>query len=324
MIDPSSLATARQGTLAPTKELLVPKRPFWTTLKLNWMYYAMLVPATVLMALFSFYPMWGIVMAFMEYSPYKGFQGSPWVGLAQFRRILTMPNAGPIFRNTVLIAVGKIISGQMASLTFALLLHQVANRYFKRTVQTVTTFPHFLSWVVVGGIILRVLSSEGLINSLLGKVGIGPIRFLTDPRIFPLTLIGTETWKEFGFGAVIYLAALTAINPELYEAAAVDGAGRWGRLWAVTLPGIRSTVVLMLCLSLGNILSAGFEQILILENPLVYSTGDVIDTFVYRAGVLEAQYSLATALGLLRSAIGCLLILASYWLADRFADYRIF
>ncbi|MCL6432291.1 MAG: ABC transporter permease subunit [Anaerolineae bacterium] len=238
--------------------------------------------------------------------------------------MLTMRDGGAVFRNTILIAVGKIVSGQVASVAFALLLHQVSNSYFRRAVQTVTTFPHFLSWVVVGGIILRVLSSTGLVNSALGYLGLQPVRFLTDPRLFPLTLIGTETWKEFGFGSVIYLAALTAINPELYEAAAVDGAGRWARLWAVTVPGITPTIVLMSCLNLGNILNAGFEQILILQNPLVYSTGDVIDTFVYRAGVLEAQYSLATALGLLRSTLGLVLILTSYWLADRLADYRIF
>lgn len=298
--------------------------PLRAFLAANWMYYLMLLPAAVLLVLFHFYPIWGVSMAFVDYSPYKGMDGSPFVGLDNFRRIFEMRDGARILRNTLVIAIGKILAGQFSAVAFALLLHQVVGERFKRVVQILTTLPHFMSWIVIGGILLNFMSSSGLLNRSLGLLGIGPVRFFGTPMIFPLTLISTETWKEFGFGSIIYLAALTAINPDLYEAAAVDGAGRWRSLLNITIPGILPTIVLMSCLNLGNILSAGFEQILILGNPIVYETGDIIDTFVYRQGVLSAQYSLATAVGLVRSIIGFGLILTSYWLADKFANYRIF
>lgn len=284
----------------------------------------MLIPAAVFLALFHFYPLWGIGLAFVEYNPFKGLRGSPFVGLDNFKQVFTMRESWPIFRNTVVIAVGKIISGQLAALIFALLLHQVSTRYFKRVVQTMTTLPHFLSWVIVGGIMVQILSTTGGINAILQSMGLDPIRFLGNVKIFPWTLILSETWKEFGFGSVIYLAALTQINPDLYEAAAVDGAGRGARLRYITLPGISGTIVLMSCLSLGSVLNAGFEQVLVLMNPIVYATGDIIDTYVYRVGLLGSNFSLATAVGLIKSFLGFALILLSYWLADRLANYRVF
>ena len=318
--------TLARGPATPIKPVPVrPKRvALGAFIAANWMYYVMLIPAMVLLALFHFYPIWGISIAFVDYNPYKGMAGSPFVGLDNFRRIIQMREAGQVLRNTLVIAIGKIVLGQLAAVTFALLLHEVTKRSFKRLVQTFTTLPHFMSWIIVGGILLNLLSSSGLVNRALGVFGIPPIKFFGTPAIFPWTLIVSETWKEFGFGSIIYLAALAAVNPDLYEAAAVDGAGRRACLFHITLPSIAPTIVLMSCLSLGNILSAGFEQILILENPMVYSTGDIIDTFVYRQGILQAQYSLATAVGLLRSVVGFVLILLSYWLADRFANYRIF
>jgi putative aldouronate transport system permease protein len=204
------------------------------------------------------------------------------------------------------------------------MVYEVGVRLFRRAVQTITTFPHFLSWVIIGGIMTQMLSSTGAVNGLLAAARLRPVEFLGSTTVFPWTLILSETWKEFGFGAVIYLAALTAINPQLYEAAAVDGAGRGARLWHVTLPGITPTIVLLSCLSLGSVLNAGFEQVQVLLNPLVYSTGDIIDTFVYRHGLLEGAYSIGTAVGLVKAVVGFGLILLSYWLADRFANYRIF
>ncbi|MCS7222696.1 MAG: ABC transporter permease subunit [Anaerolineae bacterium] len=288
----------------------------------------MLLPALALLALFHFYPIWGVLIAFKDYSPLKGLAGSPWVGLDNFRRFFDSPNALLIIRNTLFIAVGKIVFGQLVAVLFSLMLNEVRIYLFKRAVQTATTLPHFLSWVIIGGIMVQILSTSGPVNRLLGMVGIPPIRFLGNPSIFPWTLIFSEVWKEFGFGAVIYLAALTAINPELYEAAAVDGAGRFARLIHITLPGIRPTIILMACLSLGGILNAGFEQVLVLYNPVVYKTGDIIDTFVFRVGLVGQgglpDYSLGTAVGLFKSGIGFFLIMLSYWLADRFANYRIF
>jgi putative aldouronate transport system permease protein len=294
----------------------------------HWPLYVMLVPALVMLALFHFYPMWGVLIAFKDYSPAKGFGESPWVGLANFKRFFASESATIVIRNTLFISIGKIVLGQFAAVIFALMLNEVRIRLFKRLVQTSTTLPYFLSWVIIGGIMVQVLSTGGLVNSVVKAVGLRPIRFLGDPNVFPWTLIFSDVWKGFGFGAVIYLAALTSINPELYEAAAVDGAGRFGRMLHVTIPGIQPTIVLMACLSLGGILNAGFEQVLVLYNPVVYKTGDIIDTFVFRIGLVGQggmpDFSLGTAVGLFKSVIGFALISLSYWLADRLANYRVF
>lgn len=300
------------------------KVPFRLVWQRRWRLYVMLFPAAVLLALFHFYPLWGVGIAFVDYNPFKGLRGSEFVGLRYFLEMFGREESWPLFRNTLVIAIGKIISGQVTALTFALLLHQVRSRFLKRSVQTITTLPHFLSWVIIGGIMVQLLSSTGMVNQLVTSAGLKPIKFLGDARIFPWTLILSETWKEFGFGAVIYLAALTAISPELYEAAAVDGAGRGARLRHITLPGITPTIILLACLSLGNVLNAGFEQVLVLSNPMVYATGDILDTYVYRVGLLGMNYSLGTALGLVKSVLGLGLILLSYWLADKLANYRIF
>ncbi|MCL5994800.1 MAG: ABC transporter permease subunit, partial [Chloroflexi bacterium] len=276
---------------------------------MHWLLYVMLVPALLLLLLFSFYPLLGIVIAFLDYKPTRGFGGSEFVGLKNFVEIFTMREAWPLFRNTIVIAVGKMFFGTIASLLFALMVHEVVSKLFKRVVQTVTTLPHFLSWVIIGGVMVQVMASAGPINNIIVSIfGGKPLKFLGDPSVFTWTVILSETWKEFGFGAVIYLAALTGINPELYEAAAVDGSGRWTRLRHITLPSIASIIVLLLCLNLGNVLNAGFEQLLILSNPIVYSTGDIIDTWVYRRGLVQSEYSLSTALGLVKSTVGFILI----------------
>jgi len=304
------------------------RRSFSSTLKMHWMMYAMLIPAVILLILFQYYPMWGVLIAFKDYSPVRGFAASPWVGFKNFELFFGGRNAWPILRNTATISIGKIVLGQLMAVVFALLLNEVRLKTFKRAVQTTTTLPHFLSWVIVGGMMTQFLGSSGPINQALSALGMSRIRFLGQPSIFPWTLILSDVWKGFGFGSVIYLAALAGINPELYEAAAVDGAGRFGRLWHVTIPGITSTIVLLSCLSLGGILNAGFEQVLVLYNPLVMRTGDIIDTYVYRIGLIGGggvpDFSLGTAVGLFKSGIGFILIMISYWLADKLANYRIF
>lgn len=304
------------------------KRSLRSVLKMHWMMYVMLIPAVVLLALFQFYPMWGILIAFKNYVPSRGFAASEWVGLENFKLFFASRNAWQILRNTVSISVGKIIFGQLMAVIFALMLHEVRLMKFKRGIQTATTLPHFLSWVIVGGMMTQFLGSSGPINQLLAAIGLDKIRFLGKPQIFQWTIILSHVWKGFGFGSVIYLAALASINPELYEAAAVDGAGRFRRLWHVTLPGISTTIVLLTCLSLGGILNAGFEQVLVLYNPLVMKTGDILDTYVYRIGLVGGgnvpDFSLGTAVGLFKSGIGFVLIMISYWLADKVANYRVF
>jgi putative aldouronate transport system permease protein len=287
--------------------------------------YIMLAPAVVLVLIYSYAPMVGIVMAFQRVLPGRGIFGSPWVGFDNFAFVLNMPNIGQVIWNTIRIAGLKAVAGIIVPVTVALMLNNVTIRFFKRTVQTVIYLPHFLSWIILAGIFVDILSpSEGVVNQMLGLVGIRPIFFLGDDKIFPWTMVWTDVWKSFGFGTIIYLAALTDIDPTLYEAAVVDGANRWQQTWHVTLPGIAGTIIMLSTLSLSNILNAGFDQIFNLYSPMVYRTGDIIDTLVYRTGILNYQYGVATAVGLFKSVVSLLLISIAYKLAAKFAGYRIF
>ncbi|MBZ0297009.1 MAG: ABC transporter permease subunit [Anaerolineae bacterium] len=324
MIDNSSIIAAGRDSEAQVQVQKGRKPTFGQVWKQHKLLYFMLIPATIMLIIFQFYPLWGIGIAFVDFNPFKGLAGSEFVGLENFQQVFTRPQTLQVLQNTVFIAVGKIVLGQVAAVVFALMVHEVKSPMYQRFVQTFTTLPHFLSWIIVGAVMVTILSGSGPINSFLTSIGLPEIGFLRDKGTFPWTLILSDVWKGFGFGAVIYLAALTQINPELYEAAAVDGAGRWARLRNVTLPGIASIIVLMACLSLGNVLNAGFDQILVLYNPVVYSTGDIIDTYVYRVGLIDLNYEIATVVGLFKAVVGFVLIITSYWLADRYANYRIF
>ena len=284
----------------------------------------MLLPSIVLLFLFNYIPLGGIVIAFQKYSPAKGILHSKWIGLENFEYIFALPTFPRVIRNTLFIACGKLILNIIVPVTFALLLNEIQNKAFKRTVQTITYLPHFLSWVILGGIMTDVLSpSTGIVNQLLGLLGIEPVFFLGDTSVFPHTMIWTDIWKEMGFGAVIYLATLTGIDPTYYEAAVVDGAGRWKQTIYITLPSLIPTIVLLTTLSLGNVLNAGFDQIYNMYSISVYSTGDIIDTFVYRLGLEDFQFSPSAAVGLFKSAISTALIVISYKLADVTTGYRI-
>ncbi|HLH73420.1 MAG TPA: ABC transporter permease subunit [Chloroflexota bacterium] len=290
----------------------------------NWPLYAMISPALIVLALFHYYPMYGLVIAFQDFNPGLGFAGSPWVGLQNFELLLVLPDFGQVFWNTLVIAVAKIVSVQVVAVIFALMLNEIRSTFFKRTIQTFVYLPHFLSWIVLGGILFDILSAQGMVNQGLGMLGLKPILFLGSNTWFQPTLVISNLWKEAGWAAIIYLAGLTGIDPSLYEAAAIDGADRWHQMLHVTVPGILSLVILIACLDLGNVLNAGFEQILTLYNPAVYATGDILDTWVYRQGLISAQYSLAAAVGLVKSALSFVLILIAYWLAMKVSDYRIF
>ena len=288
-------------------------------------FHLMLLPASALLIVFSYLPLYGVLLAFKRYHPLHGILGSEWVGLANFERLFSSNDMGQIMFNTVFISVMKIVAGIVVPVTFALLLNEMKNRTFVRTVQTVVYMPHFLSWVIMSGIILEILSpSGGVVNNLLGLFGVEPIYFLGEPRLFPYILVVTDTWKSFGFGTIIYLAALTSIDPTLYEAAIVDGAGHLQQIRYITLPGIAGVVMLLTVLSLGSLLNAGFDQVFNLINPQVFSTGEIIDLTVYRIGIRQSNFAVATAVGLLKSVIGFVLIVTSYKLADRYAGYRVF
>ncbi|WP_100408256.1 ABC transporter permease [Bacillus solitudinis] len=284
----------------------------------------MLLPGFIWIFIFSIVPMFGVVIAFQDFNPGKGILGSEFIGLETFRYMFSLNDTASIFFNTIYIAVMKIIGNLLVPLVFALMLNEVRHTFFKRSIQTIVYLPHFLSWVILGGILLDIFSFQGPVNQLLSAVGIDQILFFGRADLFPYLVVGSDIWKEFGFNTIIYLAALTGINAALYEAAGIDGASRFRLLWHITLPGIRTTAVLLAVLSLGNVLNAGFDQIFNLYNPLVYSTGDIIDTWVYRAGLLNMQYELATAVGLLKSVAGLILITISYFLAYKTTNYRIF
>lgn len=287
-------------------------------------YHTMMIPGLILLLLFSIIPMSGIVIAFQKFVPAKNIWGSKWVGLKNFEYMFSLPDSWNIFSNTLIIAIGKILMQQIVPLFVALLLNEIRTTWFKRIIQTVIYLPHFLSWVILGGIISNMFSLDGIVNRLVSVCGGKPIMFLASNDWFRPLVIFTDTWKEFGFGTVIYMAAMTAIDDTLYEAAEIDGATRMQKVYFVTIPCIASTIILMATLSLGNVLNAGFEQIFTMYNPLVYETGDIIDTYVYRMGIENAQYGLATAVGLLKSVVSMVLIVLSYYLAGRFANYSIF
>ncbi len=285
----------------------------------------MLLPGVILSVLFHYIPIGGIVIAFQKFVPSRGIFNSKWIGLDNFHYLFNLPNFTSVLWNTIFIAVMKIIAGLIVPIIVALLLNEVISNSFKRTIQTIIYFPYFLSWVILGGILIDILSpTNGIVNQALGFFGIDPIFFLGNEKWFPFTLVLSNTWKEFGYSTIVYLAALTAIDLHLYEAAIVDGANRWKQTLHVTLPGIMPIVTLMAVLSLGNVLNAGFDQVFNLYSPMVYSTGDILDTMVYRIGLIDAQYGVATAVGLFKSVIALGLITLSNFLAGKYAGYRIF
>jgi putative aldouronate transport system permease protein len=287
-------------------------------------YLLMILPGILLLFAFTFVPLSYSVIAFQKFNPAKGIAHSAWVGLNNFLFLFRVQDAREVFRNTLFIATAKIILLEVVAITFALLLNEVRFAGPKRLIQTMVYLPHFLSWVILAGILRTLLAREGLANDVVRLLGADPIQFLGRPNIFPWVVIISDTWKEFGFEAIVYLAALTTIDPTLYEVADLDGANRLQKMLYISLPGIAPVIVLVASLSIGNVLNAGFDQIFNLYSPIVYSTGDILDTYVYRIGLIQGQYSIGTTVGLLKTVIGLILIGISYWVANKFANYRIF
>ncbi|WP_420874635.1 ABC transporter permease [Paenibacillus polysaccharolyticus] len=308
-------------------ELAAPKKD---KMKINrrgdrWQLYLMLSPAVLLVLVFVYMPMGGLVMAFQDYKPYLGIMGSEWVGMEQFKFLFEYPDSVQVIWNTLRIAMLKLVFGFTSTMGFALLINEVRRKVLRSTVQTFVFLPHFLSWVVLGGIFIELLNPDsGLVNQALQALGFNPIFFLGDNNWFLFTVVSSEVWKEFGYGSIIFLAAIAGINPALYEAAQIDGAGKWKQMLHITLPSLIPTIAVVLTLSLSQILNAGFDQIFNLYNPLVYEKGDIIDTFVYRIGLIDGNYSFSTAIGLFKSIVSLILILGAYRIAYKVADYKIF
>lgn len=289
------------------------------------MVYLLLLPGLIYFTLFRYGPLYLAQIAFKDFQPLLGVEGSPWVGLQNFVYFFHSYYFSQLIANTLIISSAKLVFGIPPAIILAIALSEARFLKLARLTQTVAYLPHFLSWVVMFGVLLALLSpSEGLVNQTIGKAGAQPIDFLTDPNWFRAILVSSDIWKETGWAAIIYLAALLAIDPTQYEAAAIDGASRWHRVWYVSLPGIKDVIVLVTLLRLGNILDAGFSQIFVLYSIPVYNVGDVIDTWVYRQGLLNFQFSLATAVGLFKGVIGLILIIVANRAAKRFAGSSLY
>lgn len=314
-----------QTSLVPKTKRPPAAQRFRLAMARQWPLHLMLLPCVILVLIFSYYPMAGIVVAFEKYNPRLGFFGSKLIGLGNFIYVFKMPNTYQVIFNTVFISLMKIVAGLAIPIVFAILLDLIKRQTFKRTVQTIIYIPYFLSWIILSGILVDILSpSSGIVNMVIKSLGLHEIYFLGDAKLFPYVMVMTDVWKNFGYGTIIYLAAITSIDPALYEAAIIDGANRLRQVQHITIPGMIPIIVLMATLSLGNVLNAGFDQILNLYNPSVYSSGDIIDTLVYRLGLQSNKYELATAMGLFKSVVSFIFISAGYGLAYKYADYRVF
>ncbi|QAY67035.1 ABC transporter permease [Paenibacillus protaetiae] len=291
-----------------------PRRQLSVLMKTVWRYrfmYLLFIPAIIYFVVFAYIPFYGLTIAFKKYMAFKGIAASPWVGWDNFHYIFSSDKFLAVLKNTIIIHMYGLIFGFPIPILFAIMLNEVKALWFKKTIQTVTYFPHFLSWIVFAGIAINFVGPTGIINTILTNAGMNPIQFLTDTHLFRPVLIVTGIIKEFGWGAIIYLAAITGIDPELYEAARVDGAKRMRQIWHITLPGMRPIIVLMFVLNLASLLDAGFDQVFNMYNPSVYDVADIIDTYVYRIGILSNDYSLATAVGIFKGVISCVLIISA-------------
>ncbi|MFC6226287.1 ABC transporter permease [Paenibacillus allorhizosphaerae] len=292
-------------------------------LRRNKLLYLMVLPVIVYYVIFDYGPMYGLQIAFKDYSPGSGIWGSPWVGFEHFIQFFDSYYFWRIIRNTLLINVYELIFGFPAPIVLALLLNELRRQAFKRIVQTITYLPHFISIVVVVGMLVDFLARDGVVNQLLSTLGIPSKSYLSEPEWFRFIYVSSGVWQQVGWGSIIYLAALSTIDPSLYEAARVDGAGRWKQMVHVTIPGIMPTVIILLILKMGSMMSVGSEKILLMYNSLTYDTADVISTFVYRKGILEASYSYTTAVGLFNAVIAFSLLIISNSISKRVSETKL-
>ncbi|NMA82379.1 MAG: sugar ABC transporter permease [Epulopiscium sp.] len=286
--------------------------------------YILLVPGILHFIIFKYAPMWGILISFQDYNPYLGFLNSPWVGLKHFRDFFSNPDFGRLFVNTLSISFYSIAFSFPAPIILAVMLNEVRKQWYKKTIQTLIYVPHFLSWVIVASLTFTLFNSTGVVNRVILSMGGSEIPFLTGVESFRSMIIGQTIWKETGWGTIIFLAAMAGVDVEQYEAAIVDGAGRFRQLWHITLPSIRSTIVILLVLRMGSVLDNGFDQIFLMSNSLNRSVSEVFDTYVYIMGITRGAFSYSTAVGLFKSLIGIILIFSANTLAKRVGDSGIF
>lgn len=297
---------------------------FRELLKNRWLY-LMLVPGIAYFCIFKYLPMWGLVMAFQDFKPHLGISGSSWVGVEHFVRFFSEPQFFKLFRNTAVLALYNLCFFFPIPIVLALMLNEVRIEFFKRSVQTLIYIPHFVSWVVIAGISYMFLTTEdGIINDLIAYFGYEKVPFLLSNDWFRTLITGQTIWKDAGWGTIIYLAALSGIDLQMYEASRIDGANRWKQMWHITLPGIRSTIVILLILKMGDFLDVSFEQIFLILNTMNREVGEVFDTYVYTKGLTQAQYSYSAAVGVFKSVFALVLVLGSNWLAKKFGEEGIY
>lgn len=290
----------------------------------RWMY-VLLLPGVLYFVIFKYFPMAGLVMAFQDYKPHLGFWESPWVGLKHFERFFTEPQFWMLFRNTFLLAVYNLVFFFPLPIILALMLNEVRMKMFKRFVQTVVYLPHFVSWVVAVGIFYVLFTTEGgVVNEFIARMGMEKIPFLLSEEWFRTMIVSQSIWKEAGWGTIIFLAALSGVDLQLYEAARIDGAGRWRQLWHITLPAIRSTIVILFILRLGSFLDTGFEHIFLMLNSMNREVGEVFDTYVYMKGLTQAQYSYSAAVGMFKSLVGLVLVMGANRLAKKMGEEGVY
>ncbi len=282
--------------------------------------HAMMVPALIFAIIFSIVPLFGLIIAFQEYEPMDGIFGSKFVDIWQFRKLFSDSYFFQVLGNTIVIAILKIIAITVFSVIFALLINEVQNEKLKKIIQVTIFLPYFLSWALIGTTFVEMFSMDGIVNLVLGT----KVAWINEPQYFKGIVVLTDLWKNLGYQVVVFLAAITSINSNLYEAAEIDGAGHLQKCWHITIPGIKPMIVLMSILNIGNIMNAGFEQILAMYNPLVYDVGDILDTMAYRLGILQNSQSIGTAVGLFKSVVSCVFFIVAYRIAFKVSDYKLF
>jgi putative aldouronate transport system permease protein len=300
-------------------------KSMWNPIKRDLFIYLLILPGVLYFLLFKYVPMWGILISFQNYSPYLGFFHSEWIGFDHFQRFFSNSDFSILFRNTMAINLLNLIFFFPLPILVSLLLNELKVEWFKKTLQSIIYLPHFLSWVIIAGISFLALSKDqGVINQLLESTGHEKMDFLTQPHYFWVLLTLQSIWKELGWGTVIFLAAISSVDPQLYEAARMDGAGRLRQMWNVTLPGIRNVIIILLILRIGHIMDVGFEQVYLMMNGAVSSVADVFDTYVYRVGIQQGDFSYSTAVGVFKSVVGVLLVIGANKLAKQFGEEGVY
>ena len=321
----SQQGTSQQGTLQQTtpnaswlSELKVKGQWLQRHFAKEWQIYVLLAPMVIWFLVFLYKPMYGLQIAFKDYSVFKGISASPWVGFEHFFTLFENDQFLRAIKNTVMISGASLIFGFPVPIILALMFNEILNAKFKRTAQTIVYLPHFISAVIIAGIVITAFSpSTGVVNLMLNALGYDSVYFLTKPEWFRTIFVGTGIWQEAGFSSIVFLAAIAGVNPSLYESAVVDGASRWQMMWRITLPCILPTILIMLIIRIGNILEVGFEMIIMLYQPATYETADVISTFIYRQGIQAAQYDLAAAAGLFNAGIAFILVMVANGISRR-------